>query len=76
MTVELSFTEGQAILAIWMKVSLASHTKRLIILYGLNEVHLSPQELVSEGLDNKVIEAVKTWVEKMAFKHNLPLIAP
>jgi NAD+ synthase len=46
------------------------------ILYGLYEVHLSPRELVSRGLDDKVIEAVKTWVEKMAFKHNLPLIAP
>ena len=46
------------------------------ILYSFYELHLSPQELVSRGLDGKVIEAVKTWVEKIAFKHKLPLIAP
>lgn len=46
------------------------------ILYGLYEAHLSQQELVNHGLDRKVIDAVQAWVGQMAFKHNLPLIAP
>jgi NAD+ synthase len=46
------------------------------ILYGLYEAHLSPRELVERGLDKEVIDAVQTWVAQMAFKHNLPLVAP
>ena len=46
------------------------------ILYGLYEAHLSPRELVERGLDKQVIDAVQAWVAQMAFKHNLPLIAP
>jgi NAD+ synthase len=46
------------------------------ILYGLHEAQLSPQELVERGLDKQTIDAVQTWVERMAFKHNLPVIAP
>lgn len=46
------------------------------ILYGLYELHLSRKELVERGLDGQVIDAVQTWVEHMAFKHTLPLVAP
>jgi NAD+ synthase len=46
------------------------------ILYGLYEARLSPQELVQRGIDRQAIEAVQAWVEQMAFKHHLPLVAP
>jgi NAD+ synthase len=46
------------------------------VLYGLYEARLSPQELVERGLDQQTVDAVKKWVEQVAFKHNLPLIAP
>jgi len=46
------------------------------ILYGLYETRLSLQELVEQGLDRKVIDAVQAWVAQMAFKHDLPKIAP
>lgn len=46
------------------------------ILYALFEANKSPQELVAQGLDGKVIQAVQSWVENVAFKHTLPLVAP
>jgi NAD+ synthase len=46
------------------------------VLYGLYEARFPQQELVSLGLDRKVIDSVQAWVAQMAFKHNLPLIAP
>lgn len=46
------------------------------ILHGLFEEHLSSQELVRQGQDREVIDAVQAWVASMAFKHNLPIIAP
>jgi NAD+ synthase len=46
------------------------------ILYGLYEAKLSPRELNDRGLDKKAIDSVQAWVEQMAFKHNLPLLAP
>lgn len=46
------------------------------ILYGLYEAHVSPLELVKQGLDQNVIEAVQIWVSQVEFKHNLPRVAP
>ncbi len=46
------------------------------ILYGLYEARLSPQELAERGLDRQTIDDVQAWVERMAFKHELPVIAP
>lgn len=46
------------------------------ILYGLYETKLSSQALVDRGLNRKAIDSVQAWVEQMAFKHNLPLVAP
>jgi NAD+ synthase len=46
------------------------------ILYGLYEVELLPQELIDRGLNRKAIDSVQAWVDQMAFKHNLPLVAP
>lgn len=46
------------------------------ILYGLYEAKLSPQELAERGFDRQTIGAVQAWVERMAFKHNLPVLAP
>jgi NAD+ synthase len=46
------------------------------ILYGLHEAHASPQELVEQGLDENVIEAVQNWVTEVEFKHHLPWVAP
>ena len=46
------------------------------ILYGLYDARLSPQELVERGLERPAIEQVQAWVNQMAFKHSLPLIAP
>ena len=46
------------------------------ILQGLFEAGLSSQELVALDLDWKTIQSVQAWVERMAFKHDLPLIAP
>jgi len=46
------------------------------ILYGLYETKVSPQELIQRGMNRKTIDAVQTWVEQVAFKHSLPMIAP
>ena len=46
------------------------------ILYGLYEAALSPQGLIDRGLNLKAIDSVQAWVDQMAFKHNLPLVAP
>ena len=46
------------------------------ILYGLYESERSSQELVERGLRKKAIDQVQAWVAQMAFKHNLPWIAP
>lgn len=46
------------------------------ILYGLYDAKRSPQELIEEDMDAETIHRVQTWVTQMAFKHNLPLIAP
>ena len=46
------------------------------ILYGLYDAKRSVQELVESGVDQNTIQLVQTWVENMAFKHNLPWIAP
>jgi len=46
------------------------------VLYGLYDAKLSPDELIEQGLDQKTIEQVQIWVAQMAFKHNLPWIAP
>lgn len=46
------------------------------ILYGLYDAKLSPRELVERGMDQKTIDLVQTWVTQMAFKHNLPWLAP
>ncbi len=46
------------------------------ILYELYDAKRSPQELVAEGMDRKTIERVQAWVAQMAFKHELPRIAP
>lgn len=46
------------------------------ILYGLYEVGRSPQELVESGLDQNAIDRVQAWVRQMAFKHELPRMAP
>ncbi len=46
------------------------------ILYSLYEAKLSQQDLVERGLDRQSIEHVQSWVNQMAFKHNLPLLAP
>jgi NAD+ synthase len=46
------------------------------ILYGLYDAKLSTQSLVDRGLDRKAIDVVQAWVEQMAFKHILPLVAP
>jgi len=46
------------------------------ILYGLYDAKRSSQELVESGVDAKTIRLVQDWVTQMAFKHNLPWIAP
>jgi NAD+ synthase len=46
------------------------------ILYGLYDARLFPQELVERGMDKKAIDQVQAWVTQMAFKHDLPRIAP
>lgn len=46
------------------------------ILYSLYEAKLSPQELIERGMNRKTIDAVQAWVGQMAFKHDLPIIAP
>jgi NAD+ synthase len=46
------------------------------ILYGLYDARLSPQELVERGMDKNAIDQVQAWVTQMAFKHDLPRIAP
>jgi NAD+ synthase len=46
------------------------------ILYGIYEAKLSPQELTDRGLNRKAIDSVQAWVDQMAFKHDLPLVAP
>ena len=46
------------------------------ILYGLYEAGQSSQELVKQGLDKNAIDRVQAWVAQMAFKHDLPRIAP
>ena len=46
------------------------------ILYGLYDSQLPSQTLIEHGLDGKIVDAVETWVKKMAFKHHLPKRAP
>ncbi len=46
------------------------------ILYGLYDANQSPQQLVAEGLDAKMIERVQSWVRQVEYKHDLPRIAP
>jgi NAD+ synthase len=46
------------------------------ILYGLYDAKLSTQALVDRGLNRKAIDSVQAWVDQMAFKHILPLVAP
>lgn len=46
------------------------------ILHGLFESHLSPQELVEQSLNRQIVDAVPAWAAQMAYKHNLPVIAP
>jgi NAD+ synthase len=46
------------------------------ILYGLYEAKRSPQDLIERGVDQKAIEQVQAWVAQMAFKHDLPRMAP
>ena len=46
------------------------------ILYGLYDSQLQSQTLIEHGLDGKIVDAVETWVKKMAFKHHLPKRAP
>ena len=46
------------------------------ILYGLYEAGQSSQELVKRGMDKNAIDQVQAWVVQMAFKHDLPWVAP
>jgi len=46
------------------------------ILYGLYDAGLSPQELIQRGMDASAVERVQSWVREMAFKHDLPWLAP
>lgn len=46
------------------------------ILYGLYDLRLRPEELAAHGSDSKVVNAVKTWVEQVTYKHELPRLAP
>ena len=46
------------------------------ILYGLYEAGQSSQELVKRGMDKNAIDQVRAWVVQMAFKHDLPWVAP
>ena len=46
------------------------------ILYGINEAGLSIQELEARGVHASSVQAVLSWVEKMAFKSRLPYLAP
>ncbi len=46
------------------------------VLYGLFEQKLSQADLVKQGLNPKVIDKVEAWVNRVNFKHHLPLIAP
>jgi len=46
------------------------------ILYGLYEAKRSPQELVGRGMDKNAIDLVQAWVAQVAFKHEVPWIAP
>ena len=53
-----------------------SYTTADEILYSLYEAERSSQELVERGLDKTAIDLVQAWVAQMAFKHDLPFIAP
>lgn len=44
------------------------------ILFGLYDEKKTSEELVVSGFDQAVITRVRSWVEKNAFKHNLPLV--
>jgi len=46
------------------------------ILYRLYQAGQSSQEMVKQGLDKNAIDRVQAWVAQMAFKHDLPRIAP
>ncbi len=46
------------------------------ILYGLYDCGQTPDQLTAQGLDPAVVNEVKTWVERVAFKHQLPKLAP
>ena len=46
------------------------------ILYGLYEAGQSSQELVKRDMDKNAIDQVQAWVVQMAFKHDLPWVAP
>ncbi|HEX6034738.1 MAG TPA: NAD+ synthase [Anaerolineales bacterium] len=46
------------------------------VLYGLYEARQSSHELAAGGLDERVIERVEAWVKQMAFKQDLPRLAP
>ena len=46
------------------------------ILYSLYEARQSSQALVKQGLNMNAIDRVQAWVAQMAFKHDLPRIAP
>lgn len=46
------------------------------ILAGLYDEKKTSEELVASGFDQVVITKVRSWVEKNAFKHSLPVIPP
>lgn len=46
------------------------------ILYGLHDAGLAPQDLIQRGVDANEIEQVQSWAARMAFKHDLPRLAP
>jgi NAD+ synthase len=46
------------------------------IIYGLYEAKKTISDLEKQGIDRNIILKVKNWVEKMSFKHRVPIIFP
>jgi len=46
------------------------------VLHGLFDAGLSASELVKRGQDKQTVDGVTAWVERVGYKHHLPILAP